>query len=256
MSPSAELDSKQDLIISLLKDISESLTAIRSQCKNHTRCCGLTACNCHWRDNSAGQCQAFSALSTLAVDHIKKPVDFISHPSEDFVKNPSFEDCKETGSTIEVHYGDPSPLDLKTYARFEAQYSSILTKPEVKESLGYLPPDDYRCHIPVTRGEFLKLFLTNLPQFNMATDVDAKQILAGLSHIRESQAQLYPGHFWIRDYDENGSFVHWDCVSPHKTHGAEKQGRSIPLQIPTSTWAVGESTEAGIGTPGSWRRIM
>ena len=256
MSPSAEPDSKQDLIISLLKDINESLAAIRNQCKNHTGFCGLSTCSCHWRDNSAGQCQGFSALSTLPTDHIGKPVDLVSHANKGFVENPSFEDCGGPGSTIEVHYGDPSPIDRKAHVRFDAQCSSILTKPEVKERLGYLPPDDYRCHIPVTRGEFLKLFLTDLPQFNVATDVDAKEILAGLSHIRESQAQLYPGHFWIRDYDENGSFVHWDCVNPPKTRGAEKQGRSIPLQIPTSTWPVGGSTEAGIGTPGSWRRIM
>ena len=236
MPLSAERDANLDLIISLLKDINESLKMQRRDfvcCQNHCIC----RCQCSNREGNS----------------IKDSSDAVPEGASEGAKS---KDTIELRSIIRIPYGDLTPVDRNLYSRFASQYGDVLTNPEIEKCLWFLPPDDYRYEILATRGDFLRRFLTDLPRVGSATDVDTKVVLAGLSCFQQSKTQLDPGHFWIRDYDENGSFTHWNCVDPPETQEAQQQGRSMPFQIPASAWPAAMPATGELAPPGPWRRLM
>ena len=248
----------------LLKEISLSLSAIKQQnevLSEHL----LKSCTCQIEHGEhtvdAKKNQPRPNASTVTELQVSRDL----HSTPDLLSPVTTTDSldwtqdKLRNVTI-VPYGETSPMDANTYHKFEHHFDTVLDDSDVEDRLNYLPPDDYRYQIPATRPNFLRNFMeagATVPlEFRRAQrlkDGLAKE----LDRFEEYQMRLGTGYFWVRDYDNHGNYMRWDCISPPRvilsSHSTAKEGVSIP----DSEWPMDWRSVQRDGTPPApWRRIM
>ena len=244
--------SEDETILSLLRDISSSLTSIRNQ----NRGCGFQSatdgCHCRCQNGiSNGESltpEDVNAGRSSAARSTDTPVGS-THQSVS-------ESLGETVGTIYVLYGKSSPLDETTLARFAQHYNGVLDRSDVLDRLNRLPPDDFRHQIPATKGHFLRQFMSESLPSGFTTESDIQLCLAELQRFEDFQIRLGRGHFWIRDYDSRGSYTQWDCANPPTVMLAKNDSMDRQCEIPASEWPPEWLTRHELRPIAPWRRIM
>lgn len=148
-----------------------------------------------------------------------------------------------------IPYLQSTPVEEQILAKFEANGSSALEDLNILDKLSCLPPDDYRFAMRATRGKFVKELISS----PIITRI--KEIFKELNCFQDFQRQLGPGHFWVRDYDNYGSYTQWDCVDLPKVFTTDTSSIEKECKIPDSEWPLEWNT--GHKTPvAPWRRII
>ena len=152
-------------------------------------------------------------------------------------------------------------LDNDIQERLSTRHGNVLQRTDVVECLTRLPPDDHRFPITATRGEFLRQFM--LKSVSTGSDIDSDRDtelflkeLRRFEDFQKKQTELRAGHIWIRDYDQHGSYVQWDCVNPPVTRSADDHEQNGQFRISGSRWLSSSPIEGELGVKAPWQRIM
>ena len=247
-------------VISLLKSINESLTELKNQ--------KICEADCHSPHIHCVVQRKKFLPSEAVCNSVKSSVTTNSHLGESskiqsngkftpFVHSPERVKPETSDKFSFVPYGESTPLDESTISRFTLQYKDLLERPDVQQRLARLPPDDHRHLIPATRGNFLRQFMSDTVPLNTATDAEMAQLfLTELKRFEDFHIRLGTGHFWVRDYDDHGHFVQWDCVNDPSSPSVGDRRQARVCNIPASGWPVDWLNRRESRPVAPWRRIM
>lgn len=254
--------SEEESVLSLLREISTSLAAIRNQHPVTEGSCGknLCTCECHQRPETNTEGSSHHEPSLMDVNQLNIAETSLEQGEYDSStgssKSPSCRDENDLLDLILVSYGEPTPRDEYTTARFVRQYGDILNTPDIKDRLSRLPPDDLRYSTFATRGNFLVNLMSKVWPPSSTPDRNSQFCLQNFDRFEEFRIRLGTGHFWIRDYDLRGNYTHWDCVNPPVIASMLNRDRDRQCDIPASPWPVDWAVRRASAPPAPWRRIM
>ena len=251
--------SQSESLTALLKEINASLSAIKKQNEVLSKHI-MSSCNCQIVQKvSIGQEEPhFINLANGKLHEDHGVANTLLTPTG--AQSSTIQGSIQLRDVIIVPYGDPSPLDLQTYDRFEQHFDMLLEDTELQDRLSYLPPDDHRLGIPATRANFLRHYMLEAATAPMESKKAQKlkdSLITELNRFDEYQSKLGTGYFWIRDYDKYGNYVSWNCTTAPKT--VCEYGTTIEdgVQIPETEWPIHWRSVQQGGTPvAPWRRIM
>ena len=259
-------ESKSDIrhapITALLQEISDRLSRIE---------------NVHY-DGGADQpkvilggrsAELHSKLSSNSID-ADKGTSFQSESAETTTNLPSNNQLNSES----IIYPERHPLDKKSQSLFYNELKGLLAQPGLASILTYLPPDDGRENLICTEETFLSqtlpqaLSLAPKPTIELAQCspiVHAEnECMRLLGRLRSVQNRIRGRDtdrpvFWIRDYDDEGNYVEWDCVSPLQIRCRRNNYQSETEWMdnfirPVTKWFTEPSVmKSGFGiTPSPW----
>ncbi|KAL9116881.1 MAG: hypothetical protein Q9187_006590, partial [Circinaria calcarea] len=244
--------SEEETIVSLLRDISASLTSIKNQNRGCASQSAIDGCHCRCRSGISNGGSLTPGDVNAGRSSATRSLDISIGSAHQSVS----ESLSETVGTIYVPYGKSSPLDETTLARFVQHYNGVLDRSDVLDRLNRLPPDDFRHRVPATKGHFLRQFMSDSLPSGFTTESDIQLCLAELRRFEDFQIRLGRGHFWIRDYDSSGAYTQWDCVDPPSVSPAKNNSTDHQCEIPASEWPPEWLTRHELRPIAPWRRIM
>lgn len=177
---------------------------------------------------------------------------------------------------VDILYPESHPLDDTSRTFYASHLPGLLGRSILASRLDRLPPDDGRESLLCTREEFLAHSWAHLssPTTVESAERSYMSMLARLEtvgdDIRRGRAGGYhydSDIFWIRDYDEEGSFVQWDCVQalkirtrkPYSPNWADNFNRTSwkwPTQWSRPTSVETEMSAYPHKPRARWNRIM
>ena len=133
---------------------------------------------------------------------------------------------------IDVLYPGSHPLNEESRDFYGNSLRGLLQRPSLLARLECLPPDDGRESLPCTREIFLANSWPQLPCPIALEDAERTYIKSLIQletyadDIREGRASYHDTSiFWIRDYDNEGNYVHWDCIQAPKIRSRKNYGK-------------------------------
>ena len=243
---------EEETIVTLLRDISASLTSIENQNLASRNSSRINGCECQCQSGTTNRQKSIPEDTKAGGSSVIRSFDRSVNP----VQQPISDKIDDTISTTYVPYGKSSPLDDSTLARFALNYNGVLDRSDVWDRLNRLPPDDFRHQIPATKGNFLRQFMSDSLPSGFTTESDVQLCLAELRRFEDFQIRLGIGHFWIRDYDSKGAYTQWDCVNPPSISSIRNDAKDRQYEIPATEWPLDWLTRHERRPIAPWRRIM
>ena len=248
----------EETIITLLKEINSSLKALKNQ--NQSTKNESSHCNCHrpaeveFDDLDLSSCLGSTSHKQNIAER-SAPYGLHSKSSESLLVT-TFEGMWDPADPDLISYGEITPLDDSILANFASASDSVLEITEIRDCVRHLPPDDHRHGIAATRGNFLRRSLQDKSPLNLSTERKIPFIQKKLGLFEEFEVKLGTGHFWIRDYDLSGCYVHWDCINDPVIRSTDDSIGKKQCNIPGSRWPGTWSTRHKATPAAPWRRIM
>ena len=243
---------EQESIVSLLREINLSLNTIKNQSRVIENSKPDCTCQRPAEVQSSSQRTGFNKYS-IAERSAPYGLYTRSTESSDATR---FEDWEDSVDLDLIAYGESSPLDDFTLEKFALKYDCVSEMPEIYDYIRCLPPDDYRHQIPATRGAFLRRLMQDTSYSDSPAKRNLQLFREKLGRFQEFKIKLGTGHFWIRDYDLSGSYIHWDCVKPPAVSSVDKSIREKQCKIPDSKWPSNWLFQDKKTPIAPWRRIM